>query len=319
MKVSNTLVGQSLALFAVAAGAAMFAAGNARGDPYPGQILKFDQEPLNNVNINGAVYNGTDEASWATSSTSTGGYSGPGVADDFADLYNTPVVHISWWGSYLPTPVVPPVTPVSQFLISFESDVPASPTGGFSHPGSPLLVQTLTRATTSVGPPPPDQFTEQAVSGASNLYFYNGELSIPFQEKANTVYWLKIVALLGPSDTSQWGWHNRDYTTQDLLASTPPAVVPGERNVNTAASPVWSFQDDAVTSSFNYFPTNGVVEETNFSPLFYHDNADGPTGISSFSEDMAYRLYTTPEPDSLALLAAGGLGLLLKRKRMRFA
>ncbi len=316
MKVSNTLVGQSLALFAVAAGAAMFAAGNARGDPYPWQILKFDQQPLNNVNINGAVYNGTDEPSWAILNTA-GSYSGPGVADDFADLYNTPVVHISWWGSYLtPTGAVPTLVP--NFQVTFESDVPVSSNNPFSHPGSVLLTQTLTRATTAAGPPPADQFTEQAVTSASNLFLYNGELSIPFPETANTVYWLKIVALLPPNTTSQWGWHNRNYTLQDTLASTPPAVTPGEHNAGTAASPVWSFQDDAVTSSFNYFPANGVVSETDYKPLFYHDGVDGPTGISSFSEDMAYQLYT-PEPASLALLAAGGLGLLLKRKRMRFA
>jgi hypothetical protein len=318
MKVSNKVVGPSLALFAVAAGAAVFAAGNARGAPSLGQILKFDQQPLNNVNINGAVYNGHDEASWASINTASGGYSGPGVADDFADLYNTPVVRISWWGSYsAPSGTV--ITPVPNFLISFEADVPVSPNNPFSHPGSPLLVQTLTRDT-SGGLPPADQFTEQSVSGASNLYFYNGELSIPFPEQANTVYWLKIAALLpSPSPSVTWGWHNRDYTTQDTLASTPPAVTPGEHNANTAAFPVWSFQDDAVTSALNYFPANGVVDETNFKPLFYQDTVDGPTGISSFSEDMAYQLYTTPEPATLGLVVVGGLGLLLKRKQTRSA
>jgi hypothetical protein len=318
MKVyGKKMVGPSLALFAVAAGAAMFAAGNARGDPYPWQILKFDQQPLNNVNIGGAVYNGTDEASWA-SLNSSGGFSGPGVADDFADLYNTPVVHVSWWGSYLSTTTAP--TPVPSFQLTFESDVPASPTNSFSHPGSVLLTQTLTRSTSTGFLPPPDQFTEQLVTGTSNLYKYNGELSIPFPEQANTVYWLKIVALLNPNSTSTWGWHNRNYTLQDTLASTPPAVSPGEYNAAPATSPfpVWSFQDDAVTSAFSYFPANGVVEESSFTPLFYHDTVDGPTGISSFSEDMAYQLYT-PEPATLGLLAAGGLGLLLKRKRMRSA
>ena len=55
------------------------------------------------------------------------------------------------------------------------------------------------------------------------------------------MYWLKIVALVDvppgcpfpdpdqpPTFVPRWGWHNRDYTIMDPLASTPPAVVPGE-------------------------------------------------------------------------------------------
>ena len=57
-----------------------------------------------------------------------------------------------------------------------------------------------------------------------------------FPEQAETVYWLKIVALdVIPSLTIpveqrlQWGWHNRDYTIKDPFASTPAAgVSPGE-------------------------------------------------------------------------------------------
>src|SRR5439155_24180976 len=100
--------------------------------------------------------------------------------------------------------------------------------------------------------------TETLINGnvPEHLYQYNAELNLgqSFPEKQDTVYWLKIVALT--QDTSlTWGWHNRDYTTQDLLASTSPAVIPGENNIGNAASPIWHFQDDAVrggmTMTFN--------------------------------------------------------------------
>jgi hypothetical protein len=31
-----------------------------------------------------------------------------------------------------------------------------------------------------------------------NLFHYNAELAAPFQENPNTIYWLKIVALVNP-------------------------------------------------------------------------------------------------------------------------
>ena len=117
----------------------------AHGDPLPGEILKFQQTPLVNTPIAGAIYNGHDELSTAylgVNSQGLTGWQGTFMADDFADKLSSPIVHLSWWGSYINNPNN---TPVSQFLVSFESDVPGLP-GTFSHPGTVLSSQIVNLA-----------------------------------------------------------------------------------------------------------------------------------------------------------------------------
>jgi hypothetical protein len=246
------------------------------------------------------------------------------MADDFADKFSQPVVHVSWWGSYMnQTGTLP--NRVQRFLISFETDVPSTGTGSFSRPGVPLLSQVVTK-----GPLAPlsGTFTEtvQSPGGAplnEDLYKYNAELRLPFPEIADTVYWLKIVALVNPAVEGpiQWGWHDRDYTQFDPLASSPPIVNPGERNLGTATFPVWHFQDDAVSGNVVGLldPNQNVVQldQSGYLPQNYLDNLDGPTGISQFSKDLAFELYTVPEPATAgtALMAIGTTTLLRRRRR----
>ncbi len=279
-------------------------------------VLKFSQWPLNGVTINGAAYFGHDALSSATLNANDV-YVGTGAADDFSDYYNTPVIGVQWWGSYIPAPAagVPPITPVPDFLLSFESDVPASPAGAFSHPGSVLLAQTVTRNTG--GPLAPGQFTEAAVGPTNNLFVYQALLQNPFPEAAGTVYWLKIAGLFPSGTSEQWGWHNRDYTIPDPLAN------PGETNINAGGTfPVWHYGDDAVQGFLNYIPPStthgGSVDEGDFVPLTYNPSnttTDGPAIVTGLSEDLAFQLYTTPEPAPLALLAIAGAALLLVRRR----
>ena len=157
------------------------------------------------------------------------------MADDFADTVDTPVVHVRWWGSYTNDVYG---TGVKKFLISFESDVPAGTDQDhpWSHPGTPLLTQVVilgalssgsgTFTETSLTTPGPPDFPPPA----DTLYQYNAELECPFPEEANTVYWLKIVALIDPAEDGpiNWGWHDRDWSLFDPYASTAPLVVPGE-------------------------------------------------------------------------------------------
>src|SRR6185437_3891493 len=165
------------------------------GDPLPGEILKFQQTPLVNTPVNGAIYNGHDELSTAyqgVNSQGLTGWQGTFMADDFADKLSSPVVHLSWWGSYINNPNN---TPVSQFLVAFESDVPGVP-GTFSHPGSVLSSQIVNLGALAPGS---GTYTEQIVGGsaAEPTYKYNAELNLgqAFPEQKDTVYWLKIVAL----------------------------------------------------------------------------------------------------------------------------
>ena len=283
---------------------------NILADPLPGEVLKFSQLPLGSpLNPNG--FPGHDELSTAIRN-SDNVYSGTFAADDFADKFSTPVVHVQWWGSYLAGATSP--NHVQQFLISFESDVPADPAGGFSTPGTPLLSQIVTLGALA---PASGTFTEAPFNtvGAEPTYMYNAELSVPFAEHPDTVYWLKIVALTNPNDGIAWGWHNRDYTVPDVLASTAPAVNPGERNLGTTSLPLWHFQDDAVTGDIVYNIPQNFPSEAGFQPLVYNNITDGiPPGVAPPSEDLAFNLYTVPEPMCLAPLAAT---VLIARRRSR--
>jgi hypothetical protein len=307
-------------------------------DPLPGEILKFQQLPLNNglgVIINGvptgaggAPFPGHDEPSTAYLNTA-GTYSGSFAADDFADNYSTPVVHVTWWGSYLPNANGTVTTGAQQFLISFESDVPAGPASSFSQPGTPLLAETVHAGALA---PASGTFTETLVASsnaADPLYQYNAELALPFKEQKDTVYWLKIVALdnQATQGTFAWGWHNRDWGIKDPLASPVPA--PGENIEGTVGnSPVWHFQDDAVNgqvvAAVNSTGTARIVSEVSAGPLNYTFTPgavpiDGPPGIQNYSEDLAFQLYTpsVPEPSTIALLGLGAVSLGVKLWRRR--
>ncbi len=347
----------TLALAAVSLGIASTAA----ADPLVGRdLLKFSQLPMVNtpiasLNPNGVPqttnYGGHDELSTAYGFTTNVAvppqdYSGRFMADDFADNLSSPIVHVKWWGSYH-NDVINPNMPVNKFLISFESDVPG-PVPGFSHPGTPLLNQVVTKAAALA--PGSGTYTEKLIRGpdpvvGESLYEYNAELHLgkDFPELKDTVYWLKVVAMVDvpptinfppnmpPPGVTQWGWHNRDYTVQNTLAS--PNVAPGETTVGVVGinTPVWHFQDDAVTGDVRIVPdpTMGFMMPqvfqpvANMSPTNYLDFADGPgpgpipgtTNIGLFSKDLAFELYTiVPEPTSCLLMVVGLAGLTLRRR-----
>ncbi|HEY1683227.1 MAG TPA: hypothetical protein VGG19_00570 [Tepidisphaeraceae bacterium] len=270
-------------------------------DPLPGEVLKFSQLPEDSAtNPNG--FPGHDELSTAILN-SDNVYSGTFAADDFADKFSTPVVHVQWWGSYLNAAAGAAPNHVQQFLISFESDVPAGPNGNFSTPGSVLSSQVVTVGALA---PASGTFTESLFGNTTSTeptYMYNAELKAPFAEQPDTVYWLKIVALTNPNDGIQWGWHNRDFNIPDPLASTAPAVTPGENNIGNAAFPIYHFQDDAVTGDITYSNTTGAIREAGFQPLDYNPNTDGTPAGAIFSEDLAFNLYTVPEPAAFSCLA----------------
>jgi len=329
-----------------------FTAG-AAADPLDGRdILKFSQKPMDGTPItspNGTVQRfwGHDELSTAYSTVEADGrtpYQGTFMADDFADKFSSPVVHVKWWGSYLNN-FVSPNFPVDKFLISFESDVPAGPNNPFSHPGQPLLNQIVRRGPLAPGS---GTFTEKPISGGGpplgeTLYEYNAELHLgkEFFQKPDEVYWLKIVALVDlpaginidpaqpPTFVPRWGWHNRDYTVTNPQASTAPAVVPGEHidgflGPAPGGTPVWHFQDNAVTGRVrvDHLSTDmgaimPLVEQGGFQPTRYLSLIDGPAGIGEFSKDLAFELYTVPEPATCALMVIGLAGAVAFRRRSR--
>jgi hypothetical protein len=338
---------------AIAVLCAVFAP-SAAADPIVGRdLLKFSQRPMDQTPITSADgtvrrFWGHDELSTAYSTVGPTGpapYRGTFMADDFADKFDSPIVHVKWWGSYLNNFVSPATFPVDKFLISIESDVPAGPNNPFSHPGQPLLNQIVKRGPISPGS---GTFTERPISPGGDplneaLYEYNAELHLgkEFFQKPDTVYWLKIVALVDlppgiiidpnqpPTFVPRWGWHNRDYTIMDPLASTAPAVVPGEHidgflGPVPGGTPVWHFQDDAVTGNIvvnHLIPMGEImpqIDQAGYQPTRYRPLADGPPGIGEFSKDLAFELYTiVPEPATSALVAIGLAGVVALRRRSR--
>jgi hypothetical protein len=289
----------------------------------PGEILKFQQLPLGDTATNPkSAFPGHDELSTASLNPATQGFSGTFAADDFSDNVTSPVVDVQWWGSYLPNSATN--TQVQHFLISFESDVPADPNTPYSQPGVSLSSQIVTLGALA---PQSGTFTEAAVPALPGpdgpLYQYNAELASPFPEVAGTTYWLKIVALDGPNQSTQWGWHNRDYTIPNPLAAAPGDSILG---TNDIGQPVYHYLDDAVSGSVLYTP--GVpppknLIETRISPLNYSMNPTvdgfGANGLASPSEDLAFSLYYTqvPEPVGLPILATSLF--LFRRNRRRAA
>lgn len=340
----KTLFPRTFAKFAMVA-TVLAAATQVYADPLTGRdLLKFEQKPMVNTALGGAIYFGHDELSTAYGVGNTANpplnYQGRFMADDFADKLTSPVVHVTWWGSYINDNVAAAPQPhVQKFLIAFESDIPAQP-GGFSRPGSVITYDVVTLGALA---PNSGTFTESLVRGpdpviGESLYKYNAELNLghAFFEQKDTVYWLKIVALVDvpqplvvpvPPGTTQWGWHNRDYTVQNTLAS--PAVSPGEYiDGNLAGQNIYHFQDDSVQGDIRFTPgapaPNDVIQLSPQPQNYVFVNSagvgpiDGPVGIDLHSKDLAFQLYTTvPEPASCLLTAIGLVGVFATSRRSR--
>jgi hypothetical protein len=314
----HTRQSRSIAITTIASFVSLGIGSVASAIPLPGEQLKFQQLPLGSLLTNTASqFPGHDEPSTASLNSTGAGYTGTFAADDFSDNVTSPVVDVQWWGSYL-NATTPPAQ-VQQFLISFETDVPATSASGFSQPGQSLSAQVVTVGALAPGSGTFTETLEPSVPGPDGpLYEYNAELKNPFPEQAGTTYWLKIVALTNPNLPIQWGWHNRDYTIPNPYAAPPGDSLLG---VNDIGQPVYHYLDDAVSGTVNYIPgvppSQGLIE-SGMRPLLYSNNPAidgfGATGIIPPSEDLAFGLYYVPEPVGLPMLALGFIFLRRNRR-----
>jgi hypothetical protein len=83
---------------------------------------------------------------------------------------------------------------------------------------------------------------------------------------------------------------------------------------------VWHFQDDAVTGNVRVVrtPNNPImpdVFQNEYQPTRYLIPWDGPPGIELLSKDLAFALYTIPEPTGLVLIVMAAIGFASQRRR----
>ena len=333
---------KTLCVVASALIAAAVCAGEVVADPIVGRdVIKFSQRPMLNTPLTddaGFVrgFHGHDELSTAWSSFRGGepgvpfqfeGYDGPIMTDDFADPLSSPVVHVKWWGSYLNGPL----EGVKKFLISFGR--------GFEGRGEyrDLLSQVVVQGALSPGS---GTFTEKQVFPLSvdgPIYEYNAELYLgkEFAQRPDALYSLSIAALvdIGPNQNPltdpsviRWGWHTRDYSLHNPHASSIDARF--SDSVAGALPPstiVWKFGLAAAPGDFrvrrgvggSFVMPRVTGNESGQGPQNYETAADGPLAIAAFPRDLAFELYTVPEPASMALVLIAIAARCLGRRRPR--
>jgi len=221
------------------------------------------------------------------------GYEGRFIADDFADYFDTPIVALTWWGSYVEGQRH---GGVERFLIGFESgSTPSSSRGDMFQ-----IVDLTTSGTPGAG-----QFTETDTLSAEPLdgtiYKYSAKLRRPFEQDPNTVYWLKIVALVNGNDVNKpvWGWHIRNYRVEDLFAAKAPDVIPGEHvDGICGVTNVWHFQNAATSGNLHLTLDPDVpgcfdVEQTGYNSEFYWPSIDSDYAcIGNYEMDLSFELFT---------------------------
>ena len=203
----------------------------------------------------------------------------PIVADDWECRTDLPVIGIHWWGSYQNwMQEIPPsfIVAPNAFLIQFWTNVPVDdPTNtyGFSHPRDPIHTIYC------------DVYDEEFVGYDMDPYNPGIVLDATFQ-----------YSQIFPE--TEWFWQDSTGTDPAIYWVSIQAIY--EAGI---ADPYpwgwktrpWYFEDDAVRSS-PVFP--------GWEPI------EGPDGVSW---DMAFELYTIPEP-GFAIVCAFAISLMMRRK-----
>ncbi len=288
-------------------GTVVLLGGPARADWFPGDPAKYVQLPDLNQNVPVGVISGMDvNATWFGVSNTTQP-TPPFIkvlADDFPCTSTGPITGIHVWGSWLNDQMNPNTT----FSLSIYANNPgSSANGGYSYPDntppSPLW---------SMAFPPgsyiplvyktddPEQFydpnTNQIIGADTTAYEYNFNIpqALAFTQTGTlsnpAVYWLS------------------------LQAEVPPDPTTGGVDVFGWKTSVDHFGDAAVFADTNLpLSAGGTLIGPAPPPVFWQDMTYPAANPNKGNIDLAFVIATNPvpEPGTLALLAGGGLVLLV--------
>ncbi len=172
---------------------------HATGEPWPNHKMHYPQLP--------------DPNGWDIVATRGYDYH-PGLvlADDFMCMESGPITDIHIWGSWQWDQEVP----ILGFWLSIHDNVPAPP---YSHPGAELWSAYVTDFEVVPEDPSPQGFFDpyywwwQGPGNHVRYYRYDmTTLPEPFVQDSGTIYWLNVMADIGPPgylgwpEPPVWGW-----------------------------------------------------------------------------------------------------------------
>jgi hypothetical protein len=246
------------------------------------------------------------------------------IADDFRDPFNTPVLTVRWWGSYVgPTfgPGTPGPVPIfgpgseDGYLISFFKDIPADTPGGvpYSRPGELLGSYAVSFDKVWVEPTNYIGWDQHPIwEYKANLMdahldhpsTYAGPMG--FNQKAGEIYWISIVAEVG---------HKLELVTDATGAVRwveSPTGKFAQPNQQNPEGHYWGWHTSPI--HFNDVATMGHLAMPGMQWEYF-----GWQPIQPRHElfDMAFELYTVPEPIGASLMAAGMLMAAMFWRRPR--
>jgi len=250
------------------------------------------------------------------------------IADDFRDPFNTPVLTIRWWGSYIGPTFLDTGTPLGNlpifgpgsedgYVFSFFTDKPVDPVQPFSRPDqllatyvAPFNVVKVT-STGQMGWDDHEIFQYEVNLQDTHLEHAVAGIADPigFNQQPGEVYWLAINAEVGHTIVKVT---NADGTVSWVEQDTGKFAAPNPNDPLNPDGHFWGWHTSP--EKFNDVATMGDLRMGPNGEWIYPQQDWRPIQPNHGLNDMAFQLLTVPEPASVALIGIGSL-LAIKRRK----